>query len=140
MKTTKARRKKPAPKHRYAVKPLFPFNPRHTALPDEEVQWLVARIVARGGVEPFVRRMVALIDDLRAGRGGSLTRVAAHRRSPELKKLLAAMSVAVREGRVMAAYHTAFYSAHCAYQSSLDYLCELLSYLDRFRKKTARLE
>jgi hypothetical protein len=55
MKTTKARRKKPTPKRRYAVKPLLPFNPRHTALPDEEVQWLVTRV----GVEPFVRRMVA---------------------------------------------------------------------------------
>ena len=48
----------------------MPFNPRHTALPDEEVRWLVTRIVARGGVEPFVRRMVALIEDLKAGTGG----------------------------------------------------------------------
>lgn len=121
--------------HRYAVKPLLPFNPRYTALPDEEVQWLVTRIVTRGGVEPFVRRMVALIDDLKVGDGRKLARVAAHRRDPELKTLLAAMSGAVREGRAMAAYHTAFYSAHCAYQSSLDYLRELLSYLDRFKKK-----
>lgn len=118
----------------------MPFNPRHTALPDEEVQWLVGRIVARSGVEPFVRRMVALIDDLKVGDGGRLARIAAHRRNPELKTLLAAMSVAVREGRAMAAYHTAFYSAHCAYQSSLDYLRELLNYLDRFRNKPAPLE
>jgi hypothetical protein len=37
MKATKARKRKPPAKHRYAVKPLLPFNPRHTALPDEEV-------------------------------------------------------------------------------------------------------
>jgi hypothetical protein len=84
--------------------------------------------------------MVALIDDLKVGDGKRLARVAAHRRDPELKTLLSAMSGAVREGRVMAAYHTAFYSAHCAYQSSLDYLRELLSYLDRFKKETAPSE
>jgi hypothetical protein len=77
---------------------------------------------------------------LKSGEGGRLSRVAVRRRDPELKTLLTAMSGAVREGRIMAAYHTAFYSAHCAYQSSLDYLRELLSYLDRFRKKTAPLE
>lgn len=118
----------------------MPFNPRHTALPDEEVQWLVTRIVARSGVKPFVRRMVALIDDLKEGDGRRLKRVGAYRRNPELKTLLAAMSGAVREGRVMAAYHTAFYSAHCAYQNSLEYLRELLSYLDQFRKKTPPAE
>jgi hypothetical protein len=137
MKATKAGRKRSAAKrHRYAVEPLLPFNPQHTALPDEEVQRLVGRIVARGGVEPFVRRMVALLDDLKAGKGGRLARVAPHRRNPELKALLSAMAGAVKEGRAMAAQHTAFYSAHCAYQQSLDYLRELLSYLDRFRKKT----
>jgi hypothetical protein len=92
---------------------LLPFNPRHTALPDEEVQWLVGRIVARSGVEPFVRRMVALIDDLKVGDGRRLARVAAHRRDPESKTL---------------------------HQSSLDYLRELLGYLDRFRKKTTPSE
>ena len=89
--------------------------------------------MARSGVEPFVRRMVTLLDDLKLGDGRRLARVAAHRRNPELRTLLSAMSGAVKEGRAMAAHHTAFYSAHCAYQNSLDYLRELLNYLDKFR-------
>lgn len=44
------------------------------------------------------------------------------------------MSDAFREGRAMAAYHTAFYAASCAYQNSLDYLRALSDYLDGFRR------
>lgn len=87
-----------------------------------------------------MRRTVALLDDLKVGKGGRLARVAAHRRNPELRALLSAMSGAVKEGSPMAAHHAASYSAHCAYRQSLDYLRELLSDLDRFRKKTAPSE
>lgn len=116
------------------MKPLFKFNPEHTALPDEEVQWLVTRITTRGGVEPFVRLMVKVVDDLRAGKSGTLTRAAGRRGDAEFTELLTAMSSAVRDGRAMAAYHTAFYAASCAYQNSLDYLRALLNYLDGFRR------
>jgi hypothetical protein len=119
-------------------KPLLKFNPEHTALPDEEVRWLVERITTRGGAEPFVRLMVKVIDDLRAGKGGRLAQAAGRRGDAELAELMSAMSGAVKEGRVMAAYHTAFYAASCAYQNSLDYLRALLSYLDGFRPRRTK--
>jgi hypothetical protein len=135
-KTTKAGKKKSAAKRRQrAVKPLFKFNPEHTALPDEDVQWLVACITTREGVEPFARLMVKLIDELREGKGRRLAQAARRRGSPEFNELISAMSDAVREGRVTAAYHTAFYAASCAYQNSLDYLRALLDYLDGFRRR-----
>jgi hypothetical protein len=135
MKATKASKKKSVAKRRpRAAKPLLKFNPEHTALPDEEVQWLVTRITTRGGVEPFVRLMVKVIDDLRVGKGGRLAQVAKRRGDTEFTELLSAMSDAVKAGRAMAAYHTAFYAASCAYQNSLDYLRALLGYLDGFRQ------
>jgi hypothetical protein len=138
MRTTKAIEKTSTVKGRSrAAKPLFKFNPQHTALPDEEVQWLVMRITTRRGVKPFVRRLVVLIDELKAGRCSKLPRAARRSKDPEFDELMSALSDAVREGRKMAAYHTAFYAASCAYQNSLDYLCELMSYLDKFRDKTA---
>lgn len=139
MKATKTGKKKSAAKRRpRAAKPLFKFNPEHTALPDEEVQWLVTRITTRGGVEPFARLMVKVIDDLRAGKSGRLAQAARRRGDAEFTELLSAMSDAVREGRAMAAYHTAFYAASCAYQNSLDYLRALLGYLDGFRQGRVR--
>lgn len=135
MKVTKASKKKSATKRPpRAAKRLFKFNPEHTALPDEEVQWLVTRITTRGGVEPFVRLMVKVIDDLRPGKGKSLRQAARRGGDAEFTELMAAMSGAVRQGRAMAAYHTAFYAASCAYQNSLDYLRALLGYLDEFRQ------
>lgn len=135
MKATKGGKKKSANKRRQpALKPILKFNPQHTALPDEEVRWLVTRITTRGGVEPFVRLMVKVADDLRAGKSGRLARAARRRGDAEFIELLSAMSAAVREGRAMAAYHTAFYAASRAYQNSLDYLRALLDYLDGFRR------
>jgi hypothetical protein len=139
MKATKTGEKKPAAKRRMrSAKPLFKFNPEHTALPDEEVQRLVARITLRGGVEPFVRLMVEISDDLKEGDGRRLARAARRRGDAEFAELMSAMSGAVREGRAMAAYHTAFYAASCAYQNSLDYLRALLGYLDGFRRGRVR--
>ena len=120
------------------MKPLFKFNPEHTALPDEEVRWLVTRITTRGGVEPFVRVMVRVIDELRTGKGRRLAQATRRRGDAEFNELVSAMSDAVEEGRAMAAYHTAFYAASCAYQNSLDYLRALLDYLDGFRRGRAR--
>ncbi|HEV3470154.1 MAG TPA: hypothetical protein VG148_12590 [Pyrinomonadaceae bacterium] len=127
-------KKSAAKRHPRRVKPIFKFNPEHTALPDEEVQWLVTRITTRGGVEPFVRLMVEISDDLKAGNSRRLAQAARRRGDAEFTELLTAMSGAVRQGRAMAAYHTAFYAASCAYQNSLDYLRALLGYLERFRR------
>lgn len=134
MKLKKASKKKLAAERRpHARKALLKFNPEHTALPDEEVQWLVMRITTRSGVEPFVRLMVEIIDELKVGKDSRLARATRRRRDPEFAELMSAMSNAVRRGRAMAAYHTAFYAASCAYQNSLDYLRTLLGYLDGFR-------
>lgn len=133
MKATKTGRKKPAAKRRTrAAKPLFKFNPEHTALPDEEVQRLVTYITVRDGVEPFVRLTVEISDDLKEGNSRRLFRAARRGGDAEFAELMSAMSGAVREGRLMAAYHTAFYAASCAYQNSLDYLRALLDYLEEF--------
>lgn len=139
MKATKAGKKKAAHKRRpRAAETLFKFNPEHTALPDEEVQWPVTRITTRGGVEPFVQVMVKVIDDLRAGKRKSLAQAARRGGDAEFIELMAAMSGAVRQGRATAAYHTAFCAASCAYQNSLDYLRALLGYLGEFRRRRVR--
>ena len=76
-----------------------------------------------------------VIVDLGEGKGKSRAGAARRRGDAEFAELMSAMSDAVNEGRVMAAYHTAFYAASCAYQNSLDYLRALLDYLDGFRRR-----
>lgn len=119
MVSTKAARKKPVNKSskRRRVGSGNVFNdsdPTHVALPDEETRQLVLQIIAREGVAPFVRRMVILMDGLRAGQSGKLAQVARASRDPAYRALMSALTTAVREGREFAAYETAFYAAHCA--------------------------
>jgi hypothetical protein len=108
-----------------------PFAVLDLALPDEELRRLVLHLTTDGNVEPFVRRMVRLMESLDAGRGVSASRAA----RGDLAALMSAVSRAARRGRREAAYDTAFLAAHYAYQNSLDYLRELLGYLDRFRSR-----
>jgi hypothetical protein len=119
---------------RRAVAPRVGLDAAHLALPDEEIRRLVLRITASGNIEPFVRRMVRFIDSLRTGRRVRVARVARRGANVDLVTLTSAMSRAVEEERLSAAYFTAFLAAHYAYQNSLDYACELLKYLDRFRR------
>jgi hypothetical protein len=105
------------------------------ALPEDEIRRLVLQITAREDIELFVRRMVILMDALRVGRTSEVARVARQSKDPAFALLMSAMSVAVKDGRILAAHHTAFWAAHCAYSNSLDYLCKLMSYLDRLRDK-----
>ena len=115
------------------------LDPAHLALPDEEIRRLVMRITAAGDVAPFVRRMVRVIDALKAGRPVNLTLDTRRGANPDLLKLTSALSRAVEEERFMAAYLTALLAAHYAYQNSLDYVCALFGYLDGFgRKRAAR--
>lgn len=111
-----------------AARSSNPFDALDLALPDEELRRLVLRLTTDGNVAPFVRRMVRLMKRLDAGRGAGMARAA----RGDLATLMAAVSRAVQNGRHEAAYDTAFLAAHYAYQNSLDYLRELLRYLDRF--------
>jgi hypothetical protein len=106
-------------------------------LPASEIRRLVSQIINAEGVAPFVRRMVAVSDGLRAGRTQALTRLARQSRNQPLAELLAPISRAARRGLVAEADETAFYAASYAYRNSLDYLLGLLSYLDGFRRARA---
>lgn len=121
-------------RRRRAVQALAKSDEVNLVLPAEEVRCLVLEIVLAGEVAPFARRMVAVSDDLRAGRTAALTRAARRSRNRPLAALLSAMSRAAERGRVEAAEATAFYAASYAYRNSLDYLLALLSYLDGFRR------
>ena len=127
-------KEKTAKGHDLLVAPRVGLDPAHLALPDEEIRRLVMRITAAGDVAPFVRRMVRFIDGLKTGRRVRVARLARGGANLDLVTLFSAMSRAVEEERLSAAYLTAFLAAHYAYQNSLDYACELLKYLDRFRR------
>jgi hypothetical protein len=130
-------------RRRRAVKALAESEGANLVLPAEEVRCLVLQIILAGGVAPFVRRMVALIDGLRAGRTAALTRAARQSRNrphaAHLAALLSAIARAAEGGRVEAAEATAFYAASYAYRNSLDYLLALLAYLDGFRRPRKRV-
>jgi hypothetical protein len=52
-----------------------------------------------------------------------------------LSQLLAPMSQAAGEERLVAVGNTAFFAASFAYQNSLDYVRDLMKYLDRFKRR-----
>jgi hypothetical protein len=105
-----------------------------TVLPEDELRRLVLDIIIRDDIEPFLRRMVSLLDSLKTSRFGEIERIARQSADPSFKTLLSAVSDAAARGHKVAAYHTAFLAAGYAYQQSLDHVCELMSYLDRFRQ------
>lgn len=108
------------------------LNP--AVLPLEELRQLVFRIIMRDESEPFLRRMVILLDDLRVGRTNRLAQVARQSKDPAFAKLMSVLSDAVQSGELVGARITVFLAAGYAYQESLDYYWELMSYLDRFRQ------
>ncbi|HYG08408.1 MAG TPA: hypothetical protein VD835_00405 [Pyrinomonadaceae bacterium] len=110
-------------------------DPDHLVLPLDEVRLLAMIISTRDGAEPFIRRMVRLSESLKAGRSGAAARLALHSTDHTLTQLLAPMSQAVGEGRIVAVRNTAFLAASFAYQNSLDYLRELINYLDKFKRR-----
>jgi hypothetical protein len=114
---------------------LNDFDPNHLVLPHDEIRLLALIISTRDGAEPFVRRMVTLSQSLEAGRAGAVARLAGQSKDHTLTQLLAPMSQAVSEGRIVAVRNTAFLATSFAYQNSLDYLRELLNYRDRFKRR-----
>lgn len=127
----KSKRKSGGKRGASAARPPNLLDGFDLALPDEELRQLVLRITAAGDVEPFVRRMVRLMECLDAGRRARVPRAA----GGDLAVLVSAVSRAALEGRGAAAYDTAFLAAHYAYQNGLDYLRELLRYLKRFKSR-----
>jgi hypothetical protein len=106
------------------------------ALPVEVVRRLVARIVARQGVEPFVSGLLPLIDGLRAGRTNETARAARGGGDRQFRRLASAIGRVAGRGEFVAARNTAILAASYAYQESLDYVCKLFDYLDRVREQS----
>jgi hypothetical protein len=114
------------------AKPINILNP--AVLPDEELRQLVFQIIIRDDVEPFLRRMVVLLDSLKAGQTDKLAQVARQSKDPALAKLMSSLSDAVQEGEIVAAHITVFLAASYAYQETRDYFWDVMSYLNRFRE------
>lgn len=136
MSEAKGRTKQQAERARAAMLSLLhDFDPNHLVLSHDEIRLLALIISTRDGVEPFVRRMVNLSESLKAGRAGAVARLARQSKDHTLTQLLAPMSQAFSEGRIVAVQNTTFLAASFAYQNSLDYVCELMNYLDRFKRR-----
>jgi hypothetical protein len=103
-------------------------------LPLEELRQLVFEIVLRDDIEPFLRRMVVLLDSLKVGQINRLAEIAHQSKDPAFIKLMSVLSDAVQGGELVAARNTVFLAVSYAYQESLGYYWELMSYLDRFRQ------
>lgn len=114
------------------AKPTSSINP--AILPNEELRQLVFQIIIRDDIEPFLRRMVVLLDSLKAGQTDKLAQVARQSKDPSFVKLMSALSDAVQEGELVAARITVFLAASYAYQETRDYFRDVMSYLNRFRE------
>lgn len=119
-------------KRKAGMRPEFDRN--HVVLSDIEIRELVLQITEREGVEVFVRRMVALMNALRMGQTERVALISKESKDRAFKNLISAIAEAVNEGRVLAAKNTAFYAVSYAYQNSLDYVCGLMGYLDKFNQ------
>ena len=100
------------------------------ALPDDEIRRLVVRTTTRYKIEPFVKQLVRLMDELKAGQTHNIAKLMNTGRGESRAKLLAAIGKSVNEGRTMAAYHTAYQAALYAYENTLDHLLAFHDYLD----------
>lgn len=135
MTATKAGKKKRGTRRRRCAPGRFStFSGEPLALPAEELRWLVLRISSRQSVEPFVRKMMRLMESLDAGRTGLALRWARNSKDPAWTRLMAAMARAAQGGSFEVARHTALCAAGYAYQNSLDYLRDLLNYMDNVRR------
>ncbi len=129
-------------KQRSSSRKLQPTKAARTlnpaVLPLEELRQLVLEIIIRDDIKPFLQRMVILLDSLKVGQIERLTEVARQSKDPAFIKLMSALSNAIQEGELVAAHITVFFAASYAYQESLDYYWELMSYLDRFREDESK--
>jgi hypothetical protein len=125
------RRRRSSNRKLQPTKAASTLNP--AVLPLEELRQLVLEIILRDDIKPFLRRMVILLDSLKVGQINRLAEVTRQSKDPAFIKLMSVLSDAVQEGELVAARITVFLAASYAYQESLDYYWELISYLDKFR-------
>jgi hypothetical protein len=136
MNKAKAKRKRRANQRDLSIETfLASFDLNALALPEQRLRQLVLDIILRHEIEPFVRRMVKIIDSLKAGHTGQAAQFARRSKDPSFVELTASISRAAKDGRIGVARTTAILAAGYAHQNSLDYLCQLLAYFDRFRDK-----
>jgi len=126
---------RPAPSDLLLVeKSSQPFELEPLALPEDKIRRLVALTTTRYKIEPFVKQLIKLMDELKAGQTHNIAELARPGRDESRKILFEAIRRTVNEGNGMAAYHTAFRAGLCAYQNSLDHLLAFMDYLDRLRQ------
>jgi hypothetical protein len=114
------------------AKPTSRINP--AILPDEELRQLVFQIIIRDDIEPFLRRMVVLLDSLKAGQTDKLAQIARQSKDPSFVRLMSVLSDAVQEGELVAARITVFLAASYAYQETRDYFRDVMGYLNKLRE------
>jgi|SRR5882724_732890 len=114
------------------------FNPDHLALPQDEIRRLAVNSTTNHKIEPFVRQMVRVMNNIKASQIRRVATLRVSKRDQSRAILITAISNAAREGRTMAAHETAFLAALYAYENSLDHLRAFLRYLDDFRKPVSR--
>jgi hypothetical protein len=107
-------------------------------LPEEEIRRLVVLTTARYKIEPFVRQLIRLMDELRVGRTNDIAKLTRPGRDKSRAALFGAIATTVSEGRMMAAYHTTYQAALYAYENSLDHLLAFHEYLGCLRPVKSR--
>ena len=105
------------------------------ALPKDEIRRLVLLTTARYKIEPFVRQLTRLMDELKTGQTNNIAKLTKPGRDKSRAMLFAAIAKTVNQGRTMAAYHTTYQAALCAYENSLDHLLAFHEYLGCLRQK-----
>lgn len=105
------------------------------ALPEDEIRRLVVLTTTRYKIEPFVRQLIRLMDDLKFGQTKNIAELTRPGRDKSRAILLAALAKTANEGRTMVAYHTAYQAALYAYENTLDHLMAFHEYLDCLREK-----
>src|SRR5713226_2185502 len=104
MVTHQVRKKRQAGgERRSPAKHLQSPNPDHLALPQDEIRRLVTRSTTRYQIEPFVKQMVRVMADLKAGRIRKVAKLTVSRRDQARAALITAISNAAREGCTIAA-------------------------------------
>jgi hypothetical protein len=135
MATDKVRRNRRTRSGRSSIeKASQPFELEPLALHEDEIRRLVARTTTRYKIEPFVRQLIRLIDELKSGQTHNIAKLMRPGRDEARRKLFAAIAKTINEGGEIAAYHTAFRAGLYAYENSLDHLLAFMDYLDRLRQ------
>ena len=96
---------------------------------------MVMLTTARYKIEPFIKQLIKLMDNLKDGQTKNIAKLIRPGRDKSRAILFAAIVVTVNEGRTMAAYHTTYQAALYAYENSLNHLLAFHEYLDWLRQR-----